>query len=300
MRAERAQPGSAARNIANLFPAASTPLAPARPGAPVAAGGIARKRGAAASAPGAPAAIAQVAKVAKVARVAQALSAQARAGVDADADAARITRDPEQTRQRILEAAKGEFARVGLGGARVDRIAQKAGANKRMLYYYFGNKEDLFLAVLEHAYEHIRTAEKGLRLEEVEPAEAIRRLVTFTWNYYLEHPEFLNLLNSENLHQARHLKNSAKVRTMHSPFITMLGQILERGAQAGDFRRGVDPVQLYVSIAGLSYFYLGNNYTLSAIFGRDLKAPKARAERLAHMTEMVLGYLTHLPAAAPA
>jgi len=206
-------------------------------------------------------------------------------------ESAKVTRDPEQTRGRILEAAKAEFARVGLGGARVDRIAQEAGANKRMLYYYFGNKEDLFLAVLEAAYEHIRSAEKGLHLDEVEPQEAIRRLVTFTWTYYLEHPEFLNLLNSENLHQARHLKESAKVRTMHSPFIAMIGQILERGAAAGTFRQGVDPIQLYISIAGLAYFYLGNNYTLSAIFGRDLKAPKAKAERLAHMTEMVLGYL---------
>ncbi|MDB5804829.1 MAG: transcriptional regulator, TetR family [Betaproteobacteria bacterium] len=210
--------------------------------------------------------------------------------------AGRVTRDPEQTRQRILIAAQAEFARVGLGGARVDRIAQEAGANKRMLYYYFGNKDDLFLAVLEYTYEHIRTAEKGLHLDEVEPAEAVRRLVAFTWNYYLDYPQFLNLLNSENLHQARHLKNSGKVRSMHSPFISMIGQILERGARDGTFRKGVDPIQLYVSIAGLSYFYLGNNYTLSAIFGRDLKAPKAKAERLAHMTEMVLDYLTHLPA----
>jgi AcrR family transcriptional regulator len=205
----------------------------------------------------------------------------------------RVTRDPEQTRQRILAAAQAEFARVGLGGARVDRIALEAGANKRMLYYYFGNKDDLFLAVLEYTYEHIRNAEKSLHLDEVDPEEAVRRLVAFTWNYYLDYPQFLNLLNSENLHQARHLKHSGKVRTMHSPFVSMIGEILERGVRAGKFRHGVDPIQLYVSIAGLSYFYLGNNYTLSAIFGRDLKAPKAKAERLAHMTEMVLDYLTH-------
>lgn len=210
---------------------------------------------------------------------------------------AKATRDPEQTRARILEAAKAEFARVGLGGARVDRIALEAGANKRMLYYYFGNKEDLFLAVLEGAYEHIRNAEKNLRLEEVDPPEAIRRLVTFTWTYYLDHPEFLNLLNSENLHQGRHLKGSGTVRSMHSPFVSMIGQILERGARSGDFRPGVDPMQLYISIAGLSYFYLGNNYTLSAIFGRDLKASKAKAQRLAHMHDVVLGYLAPAGAA---
>ena len=200
-------------------------------------------------------------------------------------------RDPEQTRARILAAAKAEFARAGLGGARVDRIAGLAGANKRMLYYYFGNKDELFRAVLEATYEHIRESEKALHLDEVDPAEAIRRLVAFTWNYYLEHPEFLSLLNSANLHRAEHLKQSTKVRRMHSPFVALIGDILERGRAAGRFRDGVDAVQLYISIAALAYFYLGNNYTLSAIFGRDLKARKARDARLAHMTELVLGYL---------
>ena len=200
-------------------------------------------------------------------------------------------RDPEQTRARILAAAKSEFARVGLGGARVDRIAELAGANKRMLYYYFGNKDELFSAVLESAYAHIRESEKALHLDEVDPQEAIRRLVAFTWNYYLEHPEFMSLLNSENLHQAEHLRQSTRVRRMHSPFLAMIGNIVERGAQAGVFRSGVDAVQLYISIAGLAYFYLANNYTLSAIFGRDLKARRARDARLAHMTEFVLGYL---------
>jgi len=200
-------------------------------------------------------------------------------------------RDPEQTRARILAAAKAEFARIGLGGARVDRIAALAGANKRMLYYYFGNKDELFRAVLEATYEHIRESEKALHLDAFDPPEAIRRLVAFTWNYYLENPEFLSLLNSENLHQAQHLKESSKVRRMHSPFVAMIRDIVERGVRSGDFRTGVDAVQLYISIAGLAYFYLANNYTLSAIFGRDLKATRARNARLAHMTEFVLGYL---------
>ncbi len=200
-------------------------------------------------------------------------------------------RDPEQTRARILAAAKSEFARVGLGGARVDRIAELAGANKRMLYYYFGNKDDLFRAVLEATYEHIRESEKALHLDAFDPPEAIRRLVAFTWNYYLANPDFLSLLNSENLHQAEHLKQSTRVRRMHSPFVAMIRDIVERGVQAGVFRSGVDAVQLYISIAGLAYFYLANNYTLSAIFGRDLKARRARDARLAHMTDFVLGYL---------
>lgn len=200
-------------------------------------------------------------------------------------------REPEPTRARILAAAKAEFARSGLGGARVDRIAERAGANKRMLYYYFDSKDGLFRAVLEATYEHIREAEKALHLDALDPHEAIRRLIEFTWDYHLQHPEFLSLLNSANLHRAEHLKSSTKVRRMHSPFVAMIRDILERGVRAGVFRSGVDAVQLYISIAALAYFYLGNNYTLSAIFGRDLKAKKACQERLAHMTELVLGYL---------
>lgn len=204
---------------------------------------------------------------------------------------AKLRRNSERSRERILRAATEEFARHGLGGARVERIAARAGANKRMLYYYFGNKDDLFLAVLEAAYARIRNAEKALRLEDVEPEEAIRRLIAFTWNYYLEHPEFLTLLNSENLHRGRHVRRSRRVAQMHSPFVATIREVLERGARAGRFRRGVDPVQLYISIAGLGYFYLSNRYTLSAIFQRDLMSARQRAARLRHMTELVLGYL---------
>ena len=203
----------------------------------------------------------------------------------------RRTRDRERTRGAILEAARAAFARSGLGGARVDEIAEAAGANKRMLYYYFGQKEDLFLAVLERAYEKIRGEEQNLNLTQVEPTEAIRRLIAFTWNYYIENPSFPILLNSENLHRARHLKRSSRVRTLHSPFVATIADVLERGAKSGLFRAGVDPIQLYISIAGISYFYLSNNHTLSTIFDRDLMAPKARLERLSHMTDVVLGYL---------
>ena len=173
----------------------------------------------------------------------------------------------------------------------MDRIAERAEVNKRLIYYYFENKESLFLAVLEKAYEGIRGEEQQLNLTQVEPIEAIRRLIAFTWNYYLAHPEFLTLLNSENLHRARHLKKSAKVRSMHSPLVQTLAGVLERGSKAGLFRAGVDPVQLYISIAGISYFYLSNCHTLSTIFDRDLLSPKAKLERLSHMTDMVLGFL---------
>jgi len=200
-------------------------------------------------------------------------------------------RDPDRTRGRILDAATQEFARYGLGGARVDRIAARARANKRMLYYYFGDKDGLFLAALEGRYAHIRNAERGLDLEHSDPRSALKRLVEFTWTYYLEHPEFLTLLNSENLHKGRHVRHSRRVREMHSPLVKTLGAILRRGQKAGLFRPGIDPVQLYISIAGEGYFYLSNRYTLSRIFDRDLMAPRALAGRARHISDMILNAL---------
>ena len=200
-------------------------------------------------------------------------------------------RDADRSRLALLAAARDEFAEHGLGGARVDRIAERAGVDKRLIYHYFENKDSLFLAVLEDTYSSIRAAEQQLRLTDLPPAEAVRRLTEFTWNYYLEHPEFLTLLNSENLHRGRHLEQSRRAREMNSPLVQTLGEILERGRIAGVFRGGIDPVQLYISIAGLSYFYLSNNHTLSAIFGRNLLSPKARNERLSHICDVILGYV---------
>lgn len=200
-------------------------------------------------------------------------------------------RDADRSRSDILEAACVEFATHGLGGARMERIAERAAVNKRLIYYYFDSKEGLFLAVLERAYAGIRGEEQRLNLTQVEPIEAIRRLIAFTWDYYIAHPEFLSLLNSENLHRASHLKRSAQAQTLNSPLVQSLADVLARGTQQGLFRAGVDPVQLYISIAGLSYFYLGNSWTLSTIFDRDLLGTKAKLERLSHMTDLVLGYL---------
>jgi AcrR family transcriptional regulator len=202
------------------------------------------------------------------------------------------TRDADRSQGIILVAARDEFAEHGLGGARVDRIAERAGLNKRLIYYYFEDKEKLFQAVLEQTYRDIREEELKLGLLEVDPPTAVRRLIQFTWDYYLRHPEFITLLNSANLHRARHLSESKRARELNSPVIETLAAVLERGRREGTFRGGVDPVQLYVSIAALSYFYLSNAHTLSAIFGRDLLATKARAERLSHMNEVVMGYLS--------
>ena len=200
-------------------------------------------------------------------------------------------RDADRSQSTILAAARDEFAEHGLGGARMDRIAERAGLNKRLIYYYFEDKDRLFQAVLEQAYRQIREEERKLNLLGLKPAEALRRLVEFTWNYYLGHPEFLSLLNSENLQAARHLQTSERAREMNSPLIATLGEILERGRKDGSFRGGVDPLQLYVSIAGLSYFYLSNHHTLSAIFGRDLMTVRAKNERLTHMCDVILGYV---------
>jgi AcrR family transcriptional regulator len=200
-------------------------------------------------------------------------------------------RDPEGMRKRILEAATAEFARSGYGGARIDRIAKAAGANKRMIYYHVGKKEALYLAILEGVYEHIRTAERRLNLQSLAPVEAIKKLITFSLQYHFDHPEFIRLLNNENMHRARYLKRSRKVNQLHSPLVSLIAGVLRRGAANGELRDDIDPVQLYISIASLSYFYQSNSATLSVIFGRNLLAPAARAKRLAHMIDFVLAAL---------
>ena len=203
----------------------------------------------------------------------------------------RWQRDPEGMRKRILEAASAEFAQFGLSGARVDRIADVAGANKRMLYYHVGNKEKLYLEVLEAAYERIRAAERELKLEKLAPIDALVRLMEFTWHYYLQHPEFMALLNNENLHRARYIKRSRKVKQLHSPFVAMIADILRRGEADGTIRHGIDPVQLYISMAALSYFYISNSYTLGTIFRSDLLSGAAKAARLGHMSDLLAAAL---------
>lgn len=195
-------------------------------------------------------------------------------------------RDPEGMRKRILDAARDEFANYGFSGARIDRIAKVAGANKRMLYYHVGDKERLYLEILEGTYADIRAAERELNLEQFAPIDALTRLLEFTWHYYLEHPEFLALLNTENLHRARFLKKSKKIKELHSPFVALVRDILRRGEREGTIRPGIDPVQLYISIASLCWFYLSNNRTLSVIFQRDLLEPPAKDARLTHIVDL--------------
>jgi len=195
------------------------------------------------------------------------------------------------TRQRILDAALAEFAEKGLAGSRVDEIAARAGANKRMLYAHFGSKEELWLTVLERAYAAKRAEERAVEVEGLPPEEAMARLVGFNLRYTARHPEFVALLNQENLHRAAYLKRSADVPALYSPIVDALRGVLARGVAAGVFRSGVDAMQLYISMLALGHFYVANRHTLSTIFGAPLDTEAAIAAREAHIVQVVLGYL---------
>jgi AcrR family transcriptional regulator len=197
-------------------------------------------------------------------------------------------RDAEATMARILDAAKREFAKKGLGGARVDAIAEKARANKRMIYHYFGSKDQLFQKVIESAYVDIRTAEQNLNLDHLKPKEALERLIRFTWEYYLKNPEFITLVNSENLHRGKHLKNSEIVKVYSRRFVSMVKKIIDRGVETGEFRNDIDSVQLNITIAAIGYYYLTNRFTGSIVFERDLMAKKALEERLGFNIDTIM------------
>jgi AcrR family transcriptional regulator len=192
------------------------------------------------------------------------------------------------TRQRILDAALAEFAEKGLAGSRVDEIAARAGANKRMLYAHFGSKEELWLVVLERAYAAKRAEERAVEVAGLPPGEAMARLVAFNLRYTARHPEFVALLNQENLHRAAYLKRSADVPALYSPILDALRAVLARGAAEGVFREGVDAMQLYISILALGHFYVANRHTLSTIFGAALDTEAAIAAREADIVAMVL------------
>jgi AcrR family transcriptional regulator len=197
-------------------------------------------------------------------------------------------RNPEAMQRRILEAATREFATHGYGGARVERISRRARTVDRMLYYYFGSKEGLFRAVLENAYERLGRAEHELDLSQADPVAGMRQLVAFTWDYYLDNPEFIRLLNSENLYRGVHVAKSKRVKALSFPLLAVLTDLLTRGSRAGQFRPNADPRQTYITIAALAYFYLSNRYTLSRFLGVDLMGPRARRRWLDHITEVVL------------
>lgn len=197
-------------------------------------------------------------------------------------------RDPAATRKKLLTAARREFAASGLAGARVDEIAARAGVNKQLVYHYFGDKDALYLAVLEWVYEEIRAQERKLNLEGLPPQQAIKRLIEASFDHLAAHPDFIVLLNDENRGGARHVRGSRKLEAMHSPLVSLVQAILSDGVRTGVFRKGINPVHLYISIAGLSYFYFSNGPTLSAIFGKDLASPAARRARRKHVVDLVM------------
>lgn len=204
-------------------------------------------------------------------------------------------RDAERTRAEILAAARAEFAENGTGGARIDAIAARAEVNKRMLYHYFGDKDALYRAVLTEAYREIREGEHALSLDRLEPVAAVDTLVRFTFRHFLEKPWFIALLTNENLLRARHLQTIPEMHGLHSPLVDQLRLLIARGGSSGVFRTDIDPVQLYISIAALGYFYVSNTATLSVIFDTDLRDGKMIAAREDHAVAMVLDHLMFKP-----
>lgn len=202
-----------------------------------------------------------------------------------------------KTRETIVAAATTEFAGNGYDGAHMDQIAVRSGVRKNVLYYYFGSKEGLFTAVLERTYESIRARQEEAGIRDLDPVGAMRKLVFFTGENWGRHPEFLRLLQSENLNKGRHIRASKTIPRMYNPLLDAIREQLSRGAATGVFRDNIDPVELYISITSLSAHYVSHQYTFEAIFGRRLMTPQRMKQRLEHAADMVIRYL--LAVAAP-
>ena len=203
----------------------------------------------------------------------------------------RPKRDAAATKEKILKVGIAEFCAHGYSGARTARIARRAGCNIRMIYHYFGSKEALYIAALERTYGEIRSREEELDLLHLDPLEGITALVSFTFDHHARNQEFVQLVMIENIQRGRYLKKSKLVPQATEPLVKAITDLLRRGQKQKTFRRGVDPVQLYISILSLSYFHLSNRHTLSITYGRDLGDTKWLAERRQHVLDMVLAYL---------
>ena len=191
----------------------------------------------------------------------------------------------------IIEVATHEFSEKGLAGARIDDIAEAMRTSKRMIYYYFGSKEGLYIRVLEEAYRRIRAIEAGLHLEDLPPEDALRRLVAFTVDYQLANPDFIRLVMTENIHRGEYLKQSKEIQRLNVPAIEGLRSVYERGVAGGVFRPGLDPVDLHMSISALSFFNTANRHTFALIFKRDLESPAATVARRESIVEMVVRFV---------
>lgn len=200
-------------------------------------------------------------------------------------------RDPEKRQRELLLAARQEFSEHGLSGARVDDIVNRAGVNKQLMYYYFGDKETLYEKVLEQAYADIRDGESSMNLTELPPREAMEKFVRYNFEFIRKNRYFVALLNDENMHLARHLEKSEVIKERHAVLKEVIGGILERGYAEGVFKRRVDPVDLYITISSLSYFYFSNIHTMSIIFARDLSRPDQIEKRSDEIVSIILSYL---------
>ena len=201
------------------------------------------------------------------------------------------TNDPDRTMANILEVATAEFADKGLAGARIDEIAALTSTSKRMIYYYFGSKEGLYLAVLEEAYRRIRRIEAELRLGDLPPEQALRTLVGFTVDYQLANPDFIRLVMNENIHRGEFITRSTTIQQLNVPVINAVRDVYQRGVEAGVFRPDVDPVDLHMSISALCFFNVANRHTFGAIFKRSLDTPAATAQRRESIIEMIVRFL---------
>ena len=202
------------------------------------------------------------------------------------------TRDAARTKAEILDVATQEFSRAGFAGARVDEIAARTRTTKRMIYYYFGGKEQLFTAVLERAYSEIRMAEQELDVEHLDPVAAIRRLAEQTFDHHEAHPDFIRLVSIENIHEAEHIAASEELGTIGSPALEVIRRILETGRRSGLFTADVDAVDLHAMISSFCFFRVSNRHTFGALFGRDLVAPDQREHYRTMLGDMVIAYLT--------
>jgi AcrR family transcriptional regulator len=202
-----------------------------------------------------------------------------------------VARDAERARANILAVATEEFARKGLSGARVDEIAARTHTVKRMIYYYFGSKEGLYLSALESVFEKLVALENEIEVEHLEPAAAIEAMINLKIDYYLENPHFVSFLAMENFHKARHLRKSRKLDMFKTPLTDVIARILKRGQRSGQFRRDVEPVDFYVSICALCIMYFSNQHSLGVIFEREMTSPASIARRKRTVVEFVLSYL---------
>lgn len=204
-------------------------------------------------------------------------------------------RNREATHRRILDVAVREFAAKGFDGARVDEIAKQADVSKNLIYHYFADKDELFLRALEQVYSAMRDKQDEWSFSALSPMAAVEQLVRLTFEHFAEHPELISLINSENQHAARHLKNSSYIPDLYPRLISAIEEILQRGAEEGLFRTDVDPIDLYLTIQGLSYNYLSNRFTLQTIFDQNFIDTKRMAQRLDHIVDVVQSYLRKSP-----